>query len=105
MERYVGKLVRDKIPEIIVAQGRTPVTRRLTDNEFLTAAKRKLIEESQEALYADSQNALIEELADIAELVDTIAAAASIPLEAISAARKEKAKKKGFLPKKSSWSQ
>lgn len=52
MERTVGKLVRDKIPEQILADGKVPVVRVLQDSELLLAVKTKLVEEAGEVLKA-----------------------------------------------------
>ena len=60
-----NKLVRDKIPAIINAQGKTVKTRVLDDEEYLTALEAKLDEEVGE--YHRDKN--LEELADILEVV------------------------------------
>ncbi len=65
--RY-GKLVRDKIPEIIRAKGQAPVTRILDDREFLDALIAKLGEETAEFAAEPS----LEELADLQEVLDAI---------------------------------
>jgi predicted house-cleaning noncanonical NTP pyrophosphatase (MazG superfamily) len=44
-----GKLVRDRIPEIIRADGCIPVTRVLDEPEYRTALLAKLVEEAREA--------------------------------------------------------
>lgn len=44
----MGKLVRDKIPEIIKEDGKTPITRILDDEEYLDELDIKLSEEVQE---------------------------------------------------------
>ena len=49
MARY-DKLVRDNIPDIIVAQGRTPVVTALSDADFKERLRKKLLEETQEYL-------------------------------------------------------
>lgn len=41
----MGKLVRDKIPEIIEASGATPLTRILETEEYLSCLETKLDEE------------------------------------------------------------
>lgn len=60
-----NKLVRDKIPQIIEAQGETPVTRVLEDGEYQAALGQKLREETAE--YLESRE--LAELADILEVV------------------------------------
>ena len=67
----MGKLVRDKIPEIIEASGATPLTRILETEEYLTCLEAKLDEEVQEF----HESKLPEELADILEVVYALAEA------------------------------
>lgn len=60
-----NKLVRDKIPEIIRANGQSPVTRILGEGEYIACLEQKLDEEVQE-FHRDKN---IEELADILEVI------------------------------------
>ena len=60
-----NKLVRDKIPAIIEAQGKRAVFRVLEDGEYAEALERKLDEEVRE-FHSDKN---LEELADILEVV------------------------------------
>lgn len=64
------KLVRDKIPDIIRSHGETPVFSILDNKQVLPALEQKLDEEVAE--YHESGE--IEELADILEVIYTIAA-------------------------------
>jgi len=66
--RKVNKLVRDKIPGIIIENGEMPNVRILDDDEFLEALNNKLMEEVAE--YQESKN--LEELADILQVICTI---------------------------------
>lgn len=66
-----NKLVRDKIPDMIRAQGETPVTRILDGEEYLRHLEDKLDEETGE--YHRDKTA--EELADILEVVYALAEA------------------------------
>ncbi len=65
MKMVYNKLVRDKIPAIIKAQGERPVVRILDDEEFRRCLEEKLDEEVGE--YHRDKN--LEELADILEVV------------------------------------
>ena len=56
-----GKLVRDKIPQIIIAAGKKPITRILDQEEYLAELDKKLNEEIAE-YHADKS---IEEMADV----------------------------------------
>lgn len=60
-----NKLVRDKIPEIIAADGKKAVTRILDDEEFKIYLEKKLDEEVAE--FHESKS--IDEIADILEVV------------------------------------
>ena len=64
-----NKLVRDKIPAMIRAQGERPHTRILDDQEYRCHLEAKLDEEVQE--YRRDRN--LEELADILEVVYALA--------------------------------
>ena len=67
----MGKLVRDKIPQIIEASGETPITRILERDEYLACLEAKLDEEVRE--FHESKEP--EELADILEVVCALAEA------------------------------
>jgi predicted house-cleaning noncanonical NTP pyrophosphatase (MazG superfamily) len=69
-----GKLVRDRIPEIIQAEGRKPVITRLTVEALLTALYDKLAEEHEELLTAERVADKREEIADMIEVLIGIAA-------------------------------
>lgn len=64
-----NKLVRDRIPELILAQGQKPHTRILDDEEYTLALEAKLDEEAGE--YHLEKN--LEELADILEVIYALA--------------------------------
>ncbi|MEM8860036.1 MAG: nucleoside triphosphate pyrophosphohydrolase [Chloroflexota bacterium] len=91
-----NKLVRDKIPEIISADGRTPVTSELNDTEYVQALKNKLNEEVAEFQDSDS----LEELADILEVVYALAKACGSDQTQIENIRMEKTDKRGGFVKK-----
>lgn len=68
MQVSYSKLVRDRIPEIIKAEGSEPVTRVLDQASFRTALLAKLVEEAQEAGAAAPAD-LPGELADVLEVL------------------------------------
>lgn len=86
-----NKLVRDKIPEIIEANGNKCSTEILSDGEYLRMVDAKLDEELAE--YHKDQN--IEELADLLEVIYAAAQARGYSLEELEAVRVKKAEKRG----------
>ncbi len=64
----MGKLVRDKIPEIIRKDGKIPVVYKASEEEYGLKLREKLKEEVAEFLKEESK----EELADILEVIDSI---------------------------------
>lgn len=71
MKIYHNKLVRDCIPELIRQDGKTPITRTLTDDEFKVYLEKKLDEEVKEF----HESGKVEELGDILEVIYAIAEA------------------------------
>lgn len=93
-----NKLVRDKIPEIIILNGSIPRTRMLDDKEYSKYLRKKLLEEINEFLSEDKDN--IEELADLYEVVLAILDNNNISLEQFENIRYQKALEKGRFEKK-----
>jgi len=67
----MGKLVRDRIPELIERDGRTPRTRVLDDDAYLCALLDKLVEEANELRNAEPGQR-IEEMADVVEVLHAL---------------------------------
>ena len=67
---YYRKLIRDRIPEIVSARGLRCRTRRLSPAAYTRALKEKVLEESRELLGARGRAAVLNELADLRELLD-----------------------------------
>lgn len=72
MEKVYNKLVRDKIPEIIKNNNEIPIVRILSDEEFKKELYKKLLEECNEVLQNESSDNVIEELANVLEIVKSI---------------------------------
>jgi predicted house-cleaning noncanonical NTP pyrophosphatase (MazG superfamily) len=69
----MSKLIRDKIPEIIITNNKNPNIKTITnDDEFFSFLKQKLVEEVNEFLKATDDNNAQEEIADIFEVIDEI---------------------------------
>jgi len=90
-----NKLIRDRIPQIIMKQGNTLSTRILDNEEFLNELRTKLVEETNEYLEAESSAEAVEELADIMELLYALAEVHGVTSEMLEQIRAEKAEKRG----------
>lgn len=90
MKEY-NKLVRDKIPEIIEASGKSCSIHYLEQEEYVVALEQKLNEEVAE--YQSDKN--LEELADILEVLQALCVAKGHSLEDLEQLRKEKAIERG----------
>jgi predicted house-cleaning noncanonical NTP pyrophosphatase (MazG superfamily) len=95
MKTY-NKLVRDRIPEIIEKKSERPITRVLSDEEYLVELNIKLKEEVKE--YLEDNN--VEELADIVEVIYGILNAKNVSLEAFEGIRLDKVEKRGAFQNK-----
>ena len=94
-----NKLVRDKIPEIIKNNNETPITRILSDEEYKVELEKKLLEEYQEVIASSGKNRL-EELADMLEVMISLASLDDATLEdVIELADKKRNKRGGFKEK------
>lgn len=91
-----GKLVRDKIPELIKNSGEKPIIRVLEDPEYQAHLEKKLDEEVAE-FHADKN---LEELADILEVVCALANALGYDLETLRSAYQMKHEARGGFQKK-----
>ncbi|MDR2833038.1 MAG: nucleoside triphosphate pyrophosphohydrolase [Streptococcaceae bacterium] len=94
-----NKLIRDKIPDIIQKSGKKFTTRTLTNEEFLTELKKKIIEEAKEVEQAKNKTELIEELADIQELINATLNQIGGTYEELEQVRKTKKEKNGGFDK------
>ncbi len=90
------KLVRDRIPEIIEANGQTCVTRILSDEEYIDMVDAKLDEELAE--YHRDQN--LEELADLLEVIYAVAEARGWSRDRLEQLRADKAAARGTFRKR-----
>lgn len=96
MKRVYNKLVRDRIPEIIEAQGNSCVTEVLSNEAYLRMLDAKLDEELAE--YHQDQN--LEELADLLEVIFAAAEARGYTREQLEQIRAKKAEERGGFAQK-----
>ena len=95
----MGKLVRDKIPDIIRAAGKTPVTEILSNEEYLKELDKKLNEEVAE-YQADKS---IEEMADILEVLYAICEARGYSIEELMQVKEAKRNERGGFKDRVYW--
>lgn len=94
-----NKLVRDKVPDNIRNNGEEPITRILDDNEYKIELEKKLQEELNEVLNSRG-NDRIEELADMLEVMISLANIEGMNLDDIIYACEKKRNKNGGFKKK-----
>lgn len=91
-----NKLVRDKIPDIIAAEGKTCVCETLSDDDYIAKLYEKLREEMEEFIKSGN----VEELADIGEVMHAILGYKHVSVEQFQAIRDEKRALRGGFNKR-----
>ncbi len=94
--KIYNKLVRDKIPEIMIGKGCKPVTRILNNEEYILELNKKLLEEVNE--YLESGEVL--ELADITEVLLAILKVKGLSFKEFERIRLDKVDKRGAFDEK-----
>ena len=89
-----GKLVRDRIPEIIRARGEEPIVHAISGGELFDALIAKLSEETEELRSASTADQA-EELADLLEVVRSLALHLGIDLEKLEEVVASKRERRG----------
>lgn len=93
----VDKLIRDKLPQIMRASGIQVFERVMEKDEYLKRLKDKLLEEAKEVIASGSEKEMREELADLLEVILSLAKAYGMELADIQqAAEQKRADKGGF---------
>jgi predicted house-cleaning noncanonical NTP pyrophosphatase (MazG superfamily) len=95
-----NKLIRDKIPEITKAKGIESVTRVLNNKEYILELRKKILEEAKELNEESGNKNLVEELADIQEIIDAILVAKNIKTSEFRKIQTTKRQKRGGFKKK-----
>ena len=90
-----NKLWRDKMPDIVRARGSLVHVASLDDKEYGEQLKIKLAEEVQEVVVASSQREIIEELADVYEVIDALCKLHNISLDDIRIIQAKKRDERG----------
>lgn len=93
----MGKLVRDKIPDLIRASGRLPRVKTLTVGSYRQALIEKLYEEVAELAAEQTSEGVLGEAADVLEVLTAIAADHGATLDTIvDVARQKREERGGF---------
>lgn len=100
MRKEFGKLVRDRIPEIIESKGEKTLTKILEGEEYVSALKEKLIEEAKEVQGTNERSEVLEELADLLEVAMALMQEHRISLMEVEDVRRKKRQEKGGFDKK-----
>lgn len=90
-----NKLVRDLIPEVIEKTGKAFATRIPNDEEYITELNKKALEELKEYENAKDQKEVVEELADLLEVMYAMAEHHGTTMDAIEEVRVKKARDRG----------
>lgn len=93
------KLGRDKIEDFFVRQGMTSQVRTLSKDELILALKHKLLEEAEEVFSSPDIENLIEELADLKEVILSLMHFSSISEEVVEEKRLNKKSHSGGFEK------
>jgi predicted house-cleaning noncanonical NTP pyrophosphatase (MazG superfamily) len=96
-----GKLVRDRIPQIIRSKGLEPVTYTASTEEYAARLRDKLREEVEEFLASDNDP---EELADILEVLYALAEQVGADRQQLEKLRAVKAQERGRFADRIIWS-
>ncbi len=95
----MGKLVRDRIPEIIREAGHEPEIRVLDSDAYVTSLLAKALEEVQELIDASPERRL-EEAADVYEVLLALLATSNQGLDDLNSAAQAKREHRGAFTQK-----
>jgi len=91
----LDKLVRDKFPEIYEALGQEAVVEKLSKIDLSKALLDKIIEEAAEIKPESSREELLEEIADIQQIIDDLKSENNLTDEEIANIQESKKAEKG----------
>jgi len=95
LKKY-NKLIRDKIPEIIIADGAKAITHIADAAEYKEKLKDKLLEETNEFIESED----ISEIADIYEVIEALCKLYGFDKEVVAKIKQDKQDKRGGFSKK-----
>lgn len=95
MRTRYDKLIRDRIPEVMEAEGVRFEVTTLDDNAYLDALRAKLVEEATEATEAEGTAELGKELADLLEVVRQLMKEEGLEPSEVEALRERRSAQRG----------
>lgn len=97
--RIFKKLIRDKMPEIMAAQGKPLKTRVIEDtDEYISALENKLLEELQEL--RQQENPPLVQIAYMLEIIEYLQQAYGLTSEEVQAEKQHKHEERGGFDKR-----
>jgi predicted house-cleaning noncanonical NTP pyrophosphatase (MazG superfamily) len=90
-----GKLIRDRIPEIMDAAGVRYEVAPLDDADFRSALLAKVLEEAEEIAAAATVDDRIDEIADLYEVLDALLVSEGIEAAAVEGAQRRRREERG----------
>ncbi|WP_312474682.1 nucleoside triphosphate pyrophosphohydrolase [Neobacillus sp.] len=90
-----NKLVRDKIPKIIESTGKECSTKILNHDEYIKSLQKKSFEELDEYINSRNNDEAIEELADLLEIIHSLAEYHGVSYTEVDEVRKRKLETRG----------
>lgn len=94
-----GKLVRSQVIEHMLNSGVHPEFSHVKGEEHLRRLKDKLLEECVEVFSAEGDRSLIEEIADVREVLDVLVEVSAFSEEDVQLAQEEKRNRNGSFRK------
>jgi len=94
-----GKLVRDRIPDILRSKGLDPIVTVSGESTYFELLRKKLVEEVDEFLESEE----IEELADVVEVVHALARVLGSDERSLEAVRAAKESERGAFADRIVW--
>jgi predicted house-cleaning noncanonical NTP pyrophosphatase (MazG superfamily) len=95
-----NKLVRDRVPEILISKGHVPLMRVLAQPEYVHYLKQKILEEASEVVQATSRDAFLTELTDLLEVIESLTIASGITLDQLKEQQKSRRLARGGFEKR-----
>ena len=90
-----GKLVRDRIPDLIRESGGNPQVLALDVQQYRDALRLKVVEEATELAQASDEESISEEIADVLQVLLAVANSHGIPWQQVESLRLHKQTDRG----------